>query len=727
MSTTGSLRRFFATCPKGIESLLYTELETLGGQNLKLTVAGVAFDATLRDAYRVCLWSRLANRLLLPLARFHVTSSDQLYEGVQQVDWLDHLRSTGTLLVDFNGTGPGIKNTHFGALRVKDAVVDQIRSLTGNRPSIEKQGPDLRINVHLNKGVAQLSIDLSGDSLHRRGYRLKGGAAPLKENLAAAILYRCGWPALAAQGRPFVDPMCGSGTLLTEAALMAADIAPGLARHQFGFERWPQHDSQAWQEELALARERRDIGVRACKAELHGYDANAEAIAIADSNIRSAGVESLVRVSRRELSELKPLTHKPGLEQGLLLTNPPYGERLSDAPVVIYLYKHLGSALRSHFVGWTAGVFTGNPELGKAVGLRTRQQYKLFNGAIPSKLLIFAVQEENFYRDGGDHVQDVKAPVLDSGGEMFANRLKKNLRQLEKWARRSDISCYRVYDADMPEYAVAIDRYADWVHVQEYAAPSSIDPDKAQHRLDMLLSILPGALGVDPARIAVKQRRRQSGTAQYQRQADRGEFIQVMEGGCRFLVNLWDYLDTGLFLDHRPIRLQIQKQAKNKHFLNLFCYTGSATIHAAQGGARSTTSVDMSRTYLDWVRKNLALNGFSEAHNSVVQADCFQWLDQAAAQDARFDMIFMDPPSFSNSKRMRDDLDIQRDHVRLIQGAVALLAEGGELIFSNNLRRFKMDLESLSGLVVKDMTPQTIDKDFVRSPQIHNCWRIHKA
>ena len=716
--------RFFATCPKGLETLLADELAALGGAQVKTTVAGVFFEGTLEAAYRACLWSRLANRVMLPLAEFSAESAEQLYEGVQQVDWLAHLRSEGTLLVNFTGTSRAIKNTHFGALKVKDAIVDQFRARTGQRPAISKERPDLRVNLHLAKGRAHLSLDLSGDSLHRRGYRTQGGAAPLKENLAAALLIRSGWPEMAAEGKPLVDPMCGSGTLLIEAALMAADIAPGLLRQHFGFERWLGHDATLWNGLLREARKQRlAANERDDLPEIHGYDANPKAVSIAKQNAQRAGVERWLRVSQRELAELKALTHKR-FEQGLLLTNPPYGERLSEVPVIGYLYRHLGEALKQHFVGWRAGVFTGNPELGKSVAIHSHKQYKLFNGAIPSQLLLFNVSPEQFI---AERSHTAKVPVQaadDKGDDMFANRLRKNLKQLDKWARKQQLECYRIYDADMPEYAVAIDRYGDWLHVQEYAPPAKVDPEKAERRLAHVMAVLPGVTGVDPERVVLKQRKRQSGKAQYQRIEQQGQFLELGEGPARVLVNLRDYLDTGLFLDHRPIRQWISQHSRDKRFLNLFSYTAVASLQAAIGGAASTTSVDMSNTYLEWARKNFALNGLSEKLNRTVQADCLQWLSEAVSGSEKYDLIFMDPPSFSNSKRMRDVLDVQRDHVVLIKQAMALLAEGGELIFSNNLRKFKMDRDALAQFEVTEITAQTIDLDFKRNQRIHNCWRI---
>jgi 23S rRNA (guanine2445-N2)-methyltransferase / 23S rRNA (guanine2069-N7)-methyltransferase len=314
----------------------------------------------------------------------------------------------------------------------------------------------------------------------------------------------------------------------------------------------------------------------------------------------------------------------------------------------------------------------------------------------------------------------VEQARLSEGGQMFANRLQKNFKQLGKWARKEKIDCYRVYDADMPEYSLAIDLYHDWVHVQEYAAPKSIDPEKAQARLFDALAAIPQALGVDKSRVIVKRRERQSGTRQYERQSTEGKFTEVSEGGVKLLVNLTDYLDTGLFLDHRPMRLRIQQEAAGKRFLNLFCYTATASVHAAKGGARSTTSVDLSKTYLDWARRNLSLNGFSDK-NRLEQGDVMAWLESNRDE---YELIFIDPPTFSNSKRMEGVFDVQRDHVQLLDLAIARLAPGGVLYFSNNFRKFQLDEHLSTRYQVQDITAQTLDPDFARNNRIHRAWKI---
>lgn len=748
----------FLTCPKGLEGLLAEEATALGLEETREHTSAVRGMADMETAYRLCLWSRLGNRVLLVLKRFAMKDAEELYHGVLDVEWQDHLLPDGTLAVEFSGHGSGIDNTHFGALKVKDAIVDKLRTPSGERPSVDKLNPDLRVHLRLDRGEAILSLDLSGHSLHQRGYRLQQGAAPLKENLAAAILIRAGWPRIAAAGGALADPMCGVGTFLVEAAMIAADIAPNLKRTRWGFSAWLGHVPAMWRKLHDEALARAEAGLAKTPAWIRGYEADPRLIQPARNNVERAGLSDWVKVYQGEVATFEP---RPDQNQkGLVICNPPYGERLGDEASLLYLYQNLGERLRQACLNWEAAVFTGAPDLGKRMGIRSHKQYSFWNGALPCKLLLIKVTPDQFVtgerrtpeqrqaareqaeqvdttppvadpyarvNKNGNPVKPAPAPApvveqarLSEGGQMFANRLQKNLKTLGKWARREGIDCYRVYDADMPEYAMAIDLYHDWVHVQEYAAPKSIDPEKASARLYDALAAIPQALSIDKSRVIIKRRERQSGTRQYERQSAQGQFTQVQEGGVQLLVNLTDYLDTGLFLDHRPMRLRIQKEAAGKRFLNLFCYTATASVHAAKGGARSTTSVDLSKTYLDWARRNLSLNGFSDK-NRLEQGDVMAWLQ---ANREEYDLIFIDPPTFSNSKRMEGVFDVQRDHVELLDLAVARLAPGGVVYFSNNFRKFQLDANLAERYAVEEITAQTVDQDFARNGRIHRAWKI---
>lgn len=722
---------FFATCPKAMEDLLAQELKSFGADHVKETRAGVSFAGNLEAAYRACLWSRIANRILLPIKTFPAQTPEELYEGVCSITWSDHLSVTGTLAVDFTSSQSRIVHTQYGALKVKDAIVDQFRSRMGQRPSVDVSYPDIRVNVYVLRDEATVSIDLSGESQHRRGYREQGVSASLKENLAAAILYRVRWPETAAAGGALVDPMCGSGTLPIEAALMAADSAPGLGRKYFGFSGWHGHRQDIWNKLVTEAQERRARGLPHIPP-IAGYDSDSRAVRIALANVERAGLRGKVHVEKRDLSAASP-PRNTASTQGLVVVNPPYGERLGDVEELLPLYKCFGKVLLEQFSGWNATVLTGNVDLAKAIGLRAVRVNTLYNGALECRLVTFKVDPARVFRavqyekDAAPDNNTVRVPgrseKLSEGADMFANRLRKNLRQLRGWAQREGIYCYRVYDADIPEYAVAVDLYERWVYVQEYEPPKTIDREKARARLGDVRAVVPEVLGVDSDHLFFRVRRRQKGGSQYRKENAAGCFQEVHEDRFTFLVNFTDYLDTGLFLDHRRTRSLIRDLAGGRRFLNLFAYAGTATVYAAGGGATATTSVDSSNTYLSWARKNLALNGFGESRHEYIRADCMEWLRH---EKRRYGLIFIDPPTFSNSKQRDDVFDLQRDYVELVRLAAQRLDSDGILMYSNNYRRFKMNTETLRPLNIEDITAATIAKDFARNPRIHKCWKITK-
>lgn len=305
---------------------------------------------------------------------------------------------------------------------------------------------------------------------------------------------------------------------------------------------------------------------------------------------------------------------------------------------------------------------------------------------------------------------------LAAQAEMLGNRLRKRARHLTRWARRSGVTCYRIYDRDIPELPLVVDRYEGHAHVASFARFT----DDAW--LDAMAAVVAGVLDVPRAHVHVKRHVRQRGATQYERLGHRDELLTVGEGGLRFAVNLDDYLDTGLFLDHRPTRERVRAEAAGGRFLNLFCYTGSFTVYAAAGGAAETVSVDLSRRYLDWARHNLELNGLAGPRHDLVRGDALELLEQRRWSD-RFDLAVLDPPTFSNSKRMAADLDLQRDHARLIAGALDALRPGGVLYFSTNARRFKLDAGALTAASIEDLGGATIPEDFARRPP-HRTWRI---
>jgi 23S rRNA (guanine2445-N2)-methyltransferase / 23S rRNA (guanine2069-N7)-methyltransferase len=644
------------------------------------------------------------------LDAFAATDGDALYAGCARIAWQEHVDPDAAIAVDFTSTRSALTHTLYGAQRVKDAIVDVIRDATGRRPRVDLQSPDVRVNVHLERDRASVAIDLAGESLHRRGYRLAGGPAPIKENLAAGLLMRAGWPDIAARGGAFLDPMCGSGTIAIEAALMAADVAPGIGRTAWGFRRWPKHDDALWQRLLTEANERRARGIERL-GRIVASDRSEAALEAARANVERAGLAGKIELARCELAEVE----SPA-PFGLILTNPPYGERIGDGDPAA-LFATFGEVLRARFDGWRASILAPDESLGFRTGLRIAKKNVARNGPIDVVLLTFDVAPDRILRP--------RTP--DPGIDAVTNRLRKNVRHFARWAETRGVDCYRVYDADLPDYAFAIDVYrgaATWLHAQEYAPPATVDDVRAERRRESLATVLPELFAIPPDNVFMKTRRRQRGGAQYERQADVGVFQEVAEGGCRFLVNFTDYLDTGLFLDHRPLRLRIQAESRGARFLNLFAYTATATVHAARGGAASSVSVDLSNTYVDWAARNFALNGMDLAVHRLARADCRDWLERASRRAERFDLILLDPPSFSKSKSGAGVLNVQRDHVHLVRAAVAVLAPGGTLYFSNNYQQFRLDAAALADLDVADVTKDTLDEDFRRNPRIHKAYRI---
>jgi len=718
-----SKHAFIATAQRELIPLVAGELRALGVQNVSETRQGACFEGTLGDAYRACLWSRIANRIWMPWVEAEVEDPEGLYAAVGSLDWSEHMAADGTLAVDCHLHRSNLDHSHYASLKAKDAIVDQFRELTGMRPSIDTEYPDVRVRIDINRNMAQIGIDLSGSGLHRRGYRKEGFAAPLRETLAAAILERASWRDIAAAGGDLFDPMCGSGTLLVEGALMAGDIAPGLLRTHFGFLKWHGHDLKLWEDLLAEAQERKLEGMRKMPS-ISGRDQDGRAIDAARRNIERAGLSEYIQVKQQSLKDLKAAPDRN--PQGLVVTNPPYGERLGVGAELHELYAELGRTFKEHFAGWQAAVISGEHELARSLGLRAHKKNKVYNGLLECELLLFKLDAERKLRETRHHVvaKQVDEP-LSAGEESVANRLQKNIKRLKKWVQSNDISSYRLYDRDIPEYAAAIDLYEDHVHIQEYAAPKTVDPLKAKRRMNELVRatgrVMVQHLNLNPKHIHLKTRQRQRGKEQYDVLGREGEFREVREGGHRFLINLDNYLDTGLFLDHRKTRALLQELAAGKDFLNLFAYTGTATVYAAKGGAVSTTTIDMSNTYLDWAEENLMLNGITGDSHCLERADCLEWLERAKRT---YSLIFLDPPTFSNSAKMLRAFDVERDHVELLEKVLERLSPGGILIFSTNKRGFKINTEALNTFEVMDLSATTIPEDFSRNQKIHRVYKI---
>ncbi len=789
----------YATAPHGLQFLLADELGQLGATDIKVAGAGVRFHCSHSNAYRICLESRVANRVLLPIHRGQADTPDNLYKRVREVDWASHMSLETTFSIDFFCDRSAITHSGFGAQKTKDAIVDQFRESQGERPSVDRKAPDLRINAYLFRDNLRLAIDWSGRSLHQRGYRLSEGAAPLKENLAAATLIACGWPDLARQGQALHDPMCGSGTFVIEAAMIAADVAPGLFRDRFGFHGWRQYDQTLWQEVRNEVEHRARRGkelLQKSECQISGADIHPSVLTAAHENLQAAELTHLVNIGQSDFFE----KHAPTGNTGLVVFNPPYGERLSSKRTPTQFFRDCSRILHDGFRDWQAALVIPDKSPHHLLRLgKTRESnatsndkapepLRFSNGGIACRVVTGALTARQQH---GTKNQSTTAPkaqpqlpkqpaVSENDGLDFANRLKKNRKRLNAWLKRESIAAYRLYDADIPAYAVAIDLYngvpvsPDWsggqrwhesidprgiktesgqnstqnnrhassaktpkkknestsafsaakeLHavLQEYRAPSTIDSQTAAARLTTALGHTKAVLDLNDAHLHVKLREKQKGSQQYTRRQQNNQRLLVEEYGCKLLINPSDYLDTGLFTDHRKVRHYIQKHSDGKRFLNLFCYTASATAHAIQGGATRSVSVDTSKRYLYWAADNLSLNDCQSTNHQLVREDVMTWLKQ---NRETFDLILLDPPTFSNSNRNEHDWDVQRHHGDCIRECLRHLSADGLIIFSTNFKRFRMNDDLADRTTVEERSDWSIGPDYSSNRKIHRCWFI---
>ncbi|MDT8448397.1 MAG: bifunctional 23S rRNA (guanine(2069)-N(7))-methyltransferase RlmK/23S rRNA (guanine(2445)-N(2))-methyltransferase RlmL [bacterium] len=707
----------FASAPKGLEELLVEELHGLGIADARPGHSGVRLVTDLAGAYKALLWSRVANRIYWPLMQFDCFNEAQLYDALLKYDWFSQMDLSSSFSFEVDLLGSPFKNSHFLRLKAKDALVDAFRAQTGERPTVDLEAPDLRFHLLLDGRTGLLSLDLAGAPLSHRGYRKMSVEAPLRENLAAGLLLRARWPEMAKEGKALLDPFCGSGTLLIEGAMIALNAAPGLLRERWGFSQWKKHDPALWDELIDHAE---SVEIHDYPPPIYGWDQSTGAISAARSNLLSAGLPDCVTFEQRAFKDFALPKDLIDLG-GLIATNPPYGERIGDTEVLKPLYRQIGQRLTTDAPGFELAMLTGSPELGLEMGIKAKRQHKFYNGAIECRLLRFDLGTAPVFerKPPGRLPLPEREPAEES--EAFTNRLKKNLKKFEPWAKKEGTEAYRIYDRDLPEYNLTIDRYGSHLHLSEWSPPKELDPHVAKKRLQDVLLRLIKDFDYKPAQLHLKRRQRQKGKEQYEKREIEPCIRSVIEGGLRFKVNLESYLDTGLFLDHRSTRAMIKKMAAGKRFLNLFCYTGAVTVYAAAGGAKGSVSVDLNQGYLDWAAENLEHNGLNTKSHVLLREDVLQWIEQDRNQ---YDLIFCDPPTFSNSKSMRDSFDVQSAHVRLIHTCMKRLAKGGTLIFSNNFRDFKLEYDALSSFEIEDITARTLPKDFERSPKIHHCYLI---
>lgn len=788
-NSTSADCEFFATCPPGIEKLLAEELHQLGVRKVRPLAGGAAFYGMPEAALRVCLWSRLAGRVNAVVGRVDARDAEALYAGVRALPWEEEIAMGASVAVRAHGVNEALRNTQFTALKVKDALCDRLVEVRGSRPDVDAHEPDALIEVRLRNNRATVAIDLSGRSLSRRSYldERDGADAPVAVAQAAALLAALDATELLRGGWGLLDPACDDGILVCEAASVLVDQAPGLVRGRWGFRGWARAEGDAWDDLLAEADDRLEAGlVRVLGPEgpqkavsdapdqhavgIVGLSESSPAIARARQHLRAAGLRAVASVElgageaaaqvEERLTSVVARQAEAGAALIVAMAAPP--SRDDDARAVAEQAACVAAARRapagSRFgfagPGGFAARFGVAPLAKLAIGAgRTEAVIETFDQP-PREPQVIAVANPA----GGS---DISVEVNDAASAQFASRLRKVARERRKWAAREGIACYRLYDADLPEYACAIDLYEGagsaegilYAHVAEYAAPKSVDPEVARARFEDVLAIVPAVLGIRPDHVFSKARLRARGGGQYRDAGGRSYVTHTSEDGLICEIDLGGYLDTGIFLDHRLTREMVGKMAAGKRFLNLFAYTGVATLHAAAAGAASTTTVDLSQTYLDWAARNLEANGFpvvgaqasdqggrgarnvrggrsSCTENELVRADVTRWITEARRARRTWDVVFVDPPTFSNSKAMgRRTWDVQRDHVELLAGVVRLLSKDGVAVFSCNLRSFKPDTEALarSGVEIEDITAQTIPHDFERNPRIHHCYLVRRA
>lgn len=739
------------TCADGLEAPLQTELTSFGIQSDIKSTGRLAVTGGLRDLYTICLWSRVASRVLLPIKRKNINTeydvAEQLYGLAKSVNWTEQFDLEQTFAIRLSVDKRVAVSQQFAMLRIKDAIADTFNEVYDSRPNVDSKNPDFSVFATVNDKQAELYLDLSGTSLHRRGYRVAMTDAPLKENLAAALLYSAGWHKKNDAGNtPFynalIDPMCGSGTFIIEALLMHCDYAVGIdkAANQFGFYEWQHHDDALWQQmiEDAQNRFREALAIAQEQPEtlplILGFDADSGAILATEKNLIAAGLQELLPlldIETRALNQLggvlKPLVDDGRLSNPLVITNPPYGERLGDEDIIKPLYQSIGLILQDSFAGSginpMLGILAARVEQVDILPIKEPKTLRCHNGAIT---VYFRYGTLIAGQIGHLVSRFEKRDITVEGGQDFINRLQKNLAKLKKLAKKDNVSNIRVYDADLPDFKVAIDLYGDYAHVQEYAPPKTIPPETAKKRFNLALMGIREVFDINREQVFIKTRARQSGNEQYSKQGSsekRGKFYIAREDGAYFYVNFTDYLDTGLFIDHRNMRARIKANSRGKSVLNLFAYTCTASVHAALAGAKKVTSVDLSQNYLDWGKQNFALNGLdvSGSKYQFVAADIFEWIKNNTEQ---FDIIFIDPPTFSNSKKFQGTFDVQRDHAALINRAMNRLTSDGVLYFSNNFTRFELDEQLSERYDIVNITPKTIGFDFNIKKPIHQSFEI---
>ncbi len=697
----------------GLEEVLAQELSDLGLQNIKTRNRLVVGRGDLRLLYQANIWCRTAIRVLRPIATFTANEEKEFYDEVKAIDWSPWVSSTGTLSIDAHVHSSFTTHSLFLAQLTKDAIVDQFRDKTGERPSVDLENPELRIAVNLFRNSVEIAVDASGESLHKRGYRRQSGEAPLNETLAAGIIKLTGWDG----STPFLDPMTGSGTFVIEAGLIAKNIAPGLFRKRFGFQKWQDYDATLFETLIQEAHQKAQKTIHEDFTQpILAFDKDPKMVAIAKQNIERAGLQNLITVEAQDFFALPPSSENPGT----LVMNPPYDERLAVEDMAQFC-SDLGKQLREQYSGWKAFILMGNAEAAREIGIRTARKIPLLNGGIECQLLEFNLQDSILAEAAQEDKSLSEIPwQWKSKIESFSNRLKKNLKHYSKWAQRERITCWRIYDKDIPELPFIVDIFGRNIHFAEVPRNHDHSPLEHQRYLELMRKTASEIIQIPIEKVFLKVRK-----AQKLPKTESTKSMEVKEGKHKFLINFVDYVDVGLFLEYRKVRSWIEKEAQGKDFLNLFSYTGTATVCAASGGAKSTASVDASTTYIDWAKKNLELNQLKGSQHMFYRSDVMEFLN---GSKKFYDFCWIDPPVHSVNRISGKEFNIQEDHVTLLRLALDRIRPNGKVFFTTNCQSFQLQewaLKESCQIELKEMTHALTPIDFEKTKPF-KAWLIEK-
>lgn len=729
-----------ASCAFALETPLKWELEKLGYEPKVIQPGQVMFQGDWLDICRTNLWLRIADRVQIQVAEFDAPDFDALFDSIRELNWSHWIPREGSFPVHARTRHSKLTSVPAIQRSTKRAIVESLYR-DHQTDSLPETGPEYRIETILLKDHARVLIDTTGPSLHKRGYRKLVTTAPIKETMAAAMIQLSVWNA----DRPLIDPFCGGGTIPIEAALIGLNIAPGLYR-EFSSHHWPQIDATLWTQtvEDAKTKIRQDV-----QLQINGTDNDPEVLKLARIHAERAGVSEQIHFQEKSFDQLRSKK-----EYGCIITNPPYGERLDEVRRLKPLYQSFPHILQ-RLPTWSHFIITNMPRFEPLIQQTSTRRRKLFNGRIECTYYQFlgprpadpartAIGETPTEPRSDDPRSDDPRTTPNQGtskatvppvfgglnetdlqqSELFATRLQKRAKHLRRWPTRRGITCYRIYERDIPELPFVVDVYQDHLHMVEFERPHDRDLGRHGAWLELMKKTAAKALDIPIQRVHFKTRLRQKGLAQHEKQGHRSKLIKVQEAGLTFFVNLDDYVDTGLFLDHRVTRKMVRDESANKTFLNLFAYTGSFSVYAAAGGARTTCTVDWSNTYQDWARDNMRINGFTEDQHEFHRENVVEFVSQWAARGKpKFDLVVVDPPTFSNSKRTAMVWDIQQDHAPLLNQLAQIVEPGGTVYFSTNFRKFKLQDNLLSPYRIIELSKQTIPEDF-RNRRIHQCWKL---